>query len=374
MKTIYLIIIAFLFAACNHAGHHHHAEDAQASEKHAGEIIFSAAQAEAAGLTVQTVAPETFSEVIKTSGQLLSAQGDEMLVVAASSGVVTFTDAVISEGAAVKAGQTLLTISARNMADGDPAMKAKVTYETALKDYERAKSLVSEQIISTKDFEQAQLHYETAKTAYNAQSGQVTADGLKVISTLNGSVKNVLVREGAYVSAGQPLLRLSKNKRLQLRAEVPAKYFKTLQTITDANFKVSYSKQLYTLKALNGRLLSVGNAVTQGGSYIPVTFEFDHHGDFAPGSFAEIYLLTTPQDLVIALPLAAITEEQGLHFVYLQTGEDDYKKQEVTLGADNGERVRIVSGLAPGDRVVTHGVMQVKLAATASVIPEGHSH
>jgi hypothetical protein len=37
-------------------------------------------------------------------------------------------------------------------------------------------------------------------------------------------------------------------------------------------------------------------------------------------------------------------------------------------------RVQIMSGLAPGDRVVSQGVMQVKLAAHSAVIPEGHSH
>ncbi|KAA6327429.1 Multidrug resistance protein MdtA, partial [termite gut metagenome] len=70
----------------------------------------------------------------------------------------------------------------------------------------------------------------------------------------------------------------------------------------------------------------------------------------------------------------ALTEAQGLYFVYLQTGEEAYKKQEVTPGEENGERVRILSGIKPGDRIVTKGVYQVKLAANSSVMPEGHTH
>jgi multidrug efflux pump subunit AcrA (membrane-fusion protein) len=54
--------------------------------------------------------------------------------------------------------------------------------------------------------------------------------------------------------------------------------------------------------------------------------------------------------------------------------EEGYKKQEVMLGQNNGERVQILSGLKNGDKVVTKGVYQVKLAATSSVMPEGHAH
>ena len=63
-----------------------------------------------------------------------------------------------------------------------------------------------------------------------------------------------------------------------------------------------------------------------------------------------------------------------MNFVYLRLDEEGYKKQEVILGQNNGERVQILSGLKKGDEVVVKGVYQVKLAATSSVMPEGHSH
>lgn len=76
---------------------------------------------------------------------------------------------------------------------------------------------------------------------------------------------------------------------------------------------------------------------------------------------------------VISLPHTALTEEQGSYFVYLQLDDECYKKQEVTLGADNGQNVQILSGIASGDRVVTHGAYQVKLASASNVLP-AHSH
>lgn len=51
----------------------------------------------------------------------------------------------------------------------------------------------------------------------------------------------------------------------------------------------------------------------------------------------------------------------------------EYKKQLVTLGADNGERVQILSGIKAGNKVVTQGAYQVKLAGATNAIP-AHSH
>ena len=92
------------------------------------------------------------------------------------------------------------------------------------------------------------------------------------------------------------------------------------------------------------------------------------------GSYAEVYLLGNTRRNVISVPSAALTEEQGIFYVYLQHSGHSYLKQEVTCGASDGTRVEITSGLKAGDKVVTHGVTQVKLAASAGTIPEGHGH
>jgi RND family efflux transporter MFP subunit len=371
-----LLFIAVMTAGCG--GHGHDGNGAEESgheqETHAGEIIFSKAQASAAQLELETIAPGTFSQVIKTSGQLLPAQGDEITVVATSSGVVSFAQAVLSEGAAVKEGQVLAGISARNMVDGDPAIRAKIEYGAARAAYERAESLVKDDVISKKDFEQAQLRYESAETAYNASLKTVTSKGMNVMAPASGVVRRRWVDEGEYVAVGEPIVSLGKNKRLQLRADVPAMYFKNLSQVSSAHFKMPYDDVTYKLSELDGRLLSVGASMNQSSPYLPVTFEFHNTGAFIPGSFAEIYLLTATQHDVVSVPLTAITEEQGLYSVYLQLDEEMYKKQEVTLGPNDGVRVQIISGLTPGDKVVSQGVTQVKLAANSAVIPEGHSH
>ena len=59
--------------------------------------------------------------------------------------------------------------------------------------------------------------------------------------------------------------------------------------------------------------------------------------------------------------------------MYLQIEDEIFRKQEVTPGQSDGTRVEILKGLKIGDKVVTKGTYQVKLATASTAIP-GHNH
>ena len=352
----------------NHDGHSH---DEQAAG-HSDEIILPTAKAQAAGVKSNVVEPGIFHQVIKTSGQVMAAQGDESVAVATVAGVVSFHGKVV-EGMSVSKGTPLVVLSSKNMADGDPVQRARIAYETARKEYERMKALVKNKIVSDKDFAQAEQSYENARLSYEALSKNHSAIGQSITAPIAGYVKSILVKEGDYVTIGQPLVSVTQNRRLFLRAEVSEKYYPYLRTISSANFQTPYNNKVYELQALNGKLLSFGKTAGDNSFYVPVTFEFDNKGEVIPGSFVEVFLLSSPMENVISLPRTALTEEQGSYFVYLQLDEEGYKKQEVTVGADNGKNVQILSGVKAGDRVVTEGAYQVRLASASNAIP-AHSH
>lgn len=359
---------------CN--GEHNHGTSGEHNEAagttHSDEIILPKAKAEAAGVKVNIIEPAPFQQVIKTSGQVLAAQGDESVAVATVAGVVSFRGKV-TEGMSVGQGTPLVTISSNNIADGDPVKRARIAYDVSKKEYERMKALVKNKIVSDKDFAQAEQNYENARISYEALSKNHSAIGQNITAPIAGYVKSILVKEGDYVTIGQPLVSVTQNRRLFLRAEVSEKYYTYLRTITSANFQTPYNNEVYELKSLNGRLLSFGKSSGDNSFYVPVTFEFDNKGEVIPGSFVEVYLLSSQLENVISLPRTALTEEQGVFFVYLQLDEEGYKKQEVTLGADNGKSVQILSGVKPGDHVVTEGAYQVRLASASNAIP-AHSH
>lgn len=377
-RTIIAIVAAMTLAGCHNHDHNHEAESKDnhpgaEAPTHAGEIHFTTEQAKAAHLQTENIQPAPFRSVLRTSGNIQSLQGDEQTIVAASSGILTLTGASITEGAAVRRGETLATISAHTLQDGDPVQKARVAYETAEREVSRAQKLATQKIISAKEFDQIRMQYLTAKAAYEGLANGLTSKGVSVAAPIQGYIKNLFVANGEYVSVGQPIAMVAQNRRLQLRADVAESNFRLLRTIQDANFRTAYADSVYRLADLNGRLLSYGKAATGNASYIPVTFEFDNIGDFVPGAFAEVYLLSAPKENVLSIPVSALTEEQGLMFVYVQVTEDIYRKQEVTLGMDDGIRVEVLDGLGTGDRVVVHGAYQVKMASMSTAIP-GHTH
>ncbi|WP_308763379.1 efflux RND transporter periplasmic adaptor subunit [uncultured Bacteroides sp.] len=370
----------FLLGACGEHAHehgeegHNHEEEMHAGEKagHSDEIILTPEKAKAAGVEAEAVHAGSFRNVIHTSGQILAAQGEEATVVAASSGVVSFSRK-IAEGMQVGKGTELLSVSAAHIQDGDPVQKAKVAYEKAKEEYERAQKLVSSQIVSQKDFAALREAYENARLTYEALKPSMSGKGVSVKSPIGGFIKTCLVKEGDYVTVGQPLMTVTQTRRLVLKAEVSERYYAQLSQVVSANFQTPYNNKVYSLENLGGKLLSFGKSSGDTSYYVPVTFEFDNRGDMVPGSFVEVYLLSGERNGVLSLPVSALTEEQGVYFVYLKLDEECYKKQEVKLGASDGSRVEILSGIKDGDTVVTRGAIHVKLASASNAIP-AHTH
>ena len=363
--------------------HDHNAEEADLEAKeagseakgaHADEIILSVEKARAAGVKVEEIKPGMFHGVIHTSGKVMSASCDETAVVATISGRVQYKNHV-SEGLKVAAGTTLFSITSAGMqmADGDPVQRARIDYERAERDYTRAKILIKDKIISEKDLAVAKAEYEAAKLTYTSMQRTRSAGGVAVTAPRGGYVKQCMVNGGDYVEAGQTLAVITQNKHLYLRAEIPERHFNELNKIRCAKFRTSYSNRLYDITDMGGHIQSYGRSAEVNNSYIPVIFEFNNTGDVVQGSYAEIYLITQDRPNVISLPLTALTEEQGIHFVYIQVDAEGYRKQEVTLGESDGERVEILSGVKQGDRVVTKGAVQVRLASAANAIP-AHNH
>lgn len=358
-----------------HEGHNHEAEAHEGHDHgnggHDGEIVVSLERQKTFGITTETVTAGDFAEVIHTSGQILSAMGDEMTVVAKTSGIISFGR--LTEGSAVGKGGQIATISSKELGGGDQLAKAKAAFEAARKEYERDLQLSKDNIVSESHLDQSRLAYEQAKAEYDALASGTTKDGnVSVTSPLGGFIKKLSVSQGDYVETGTPIAVVSQNRRLRLRADVSEKYYGLVSGIKDANFSTSYSDETYNMKALNGRLVGYGKA-SDGDYYIPVTFEFDNKGDLIAGSYVNVYLKSSSSSRAISVPVGAVVEDQGVYYVFVQNDETGFLKREVKLGQSDGQRVLIKSGLNEGDVVVATGAIQVKLASVTAV-PAGHTH
>lgn len=359
-----------------HGGHSHGHEDGDEHDHdhEDGVIVFSEEQAEMAGLETETLALGSFAEVIRVSGQVSAAQGDEAAIVARTSGIVNYTRDHLSEGSEVRNGEVIARVSAEGIAGGDVIAQSNLALATAKAAYERAQRLISDSIISQKEFEKAQLEYESARLAANAGNGG--KGGASVASPLKGFIKQVLVKQGEYVEAGQIIATVTKSCNLQLRAEVPERHFSSLTKIRSANFKMGYDDIARSLDELGGHLVAIGKIADEGSAYIPVTFEFTNTGSVVPGSFADIWLIMQNRENVLTIPVSALSEAQGVFYAYIQHDDDDdhFERRELRIGSSDGLRVEVLSGLAEGEKVVIKGVSQVKMAGATGVIPDAHNH
>ena len=385
---VFSVLFALFFSACghhdhdhhghdhghDHGGHHHEEAEEHEHEHEDGVIHFSAEQAEMAELQVETVAKGSFSEVIRVSGQVSAAQGDEAAIVARTSGIVNYSRDHLSEGSEVRNGEVIARVSGEGIAGGDAIAQNNLALNTAKAAYERAQRLIADSIISQKEFERAQLEYESARLAANAGNGG--KGGASVASPLKGFIKQVIVKQGEYVEAGQIIATVTKSCNLQLRAEVPEKHFASLTKVRSANFKMGYDNIARSLDDLGGHLVAIGKTADEGSAYIPVTFEFSNTGSVVPGSFADIWLIMQSRENVLTIPVSALTEAQGVFYAYIQhpDEEDDFERRELRLGASDGIRVEVLSGIAEGEKVVVNGVSQVKMAGATGVIPDAHNH
>jgi len=113
-----------------------------------------------------------------------------------------------------------------------------------------------------------------------------------------------------------------------------------------------------------GHVASVGSALTGAMRTAPVYIALDAPGsDLRAGMFARA-AIRAPADHTIVLPVEAVLIEDGkTYVVYVRTGDDLFVARKVEVGRSIDGKVQIVSGLAPGEQVVTKGALLIEGAA-----------
>ena len=369
--------------SCNH-DHNHEANSQQpAANSHAhdhgeGAINFPIDQQKKIDFEVVEVVTEPLYQVIRTSAQIVPSQESEKILTATTSGIVAFESKDIVQGLEVKSGQVLFSIDNDEMADGSLEIRRQeieADYEKAKADYERKQSLAEDKIISESELLDAKTEYLKAQKYYDNMIQNYPEGKTLHRATISGSVCEILVPNNSYVEAGQPIMTLAQNDKLYLRADVQSKYYPVLKDIKTANVRTN-DGIVYTINELGGRLLSYGKTTDINNPLIPVTFEIKNNGNLIPGSFVEIFITAESNKMGVMLPNSAIVEEMGIYCVFVQKCSEDFEKRIITKGVTDGSKTQILKGVAAGERVVTKGAVNVKLAqGSAALDPHaGHVH
>ena len=110
------------------------------------------------------------------------------------------------------------------------------------------KELLPNKIVSRKTLLKPDRHMRMPVSAMKPLPRTIRPKGQAVTFSHQRIRENLLVKEGDYVTVGQPLVSITQNRRLFLRADVSEKYYPYLRTIGSANFCTPYNNKVYTLK------------------------------------------------------------------------------------------------------------------------------
>lgn len=355
----------------------HAAEEIVVSETNS--TVFTKEQSWKIDFATEHPKVEPFGQVIKTTAQVESAQADEVLISAKTNGIIVLSSKNVLEGKSVSNGQVLFSISGSGLANNNSLVRfqeAKNNFDKTKADYERLAELAKDKIISEKDLLNAKNQFDNAKVTYDNLNKNFNASGQKVTSSMNGYVKQVFVQNGQYVEAGQPIVSISQNKTLLLKAEVQQKFAPVLGTINSANIRTLHNNQTYTLKQLNGKVVSFGRNTNKDNYLIPISLQIDNKGAFVSGGFVELYLKTLTNTKALTIPNTGLLEEQGTYFVFVQVHPELFEKREVKVGVSDGLITEIIKGINAQERVVTTGSILVKLAQSTGTLDahSGHNH
>lgn len=369
MRLIYFASAALILSGCG--SHSSHNEAAEAEEHHhhnANEIVVEPEDAEKYGIEVEAAAKAPFVEVVKVSGEIMPSNADRSTVTSPTAGVVTLSKA-LAQGSEVRAGQTIASVSAKNVTGGDTNQGAKVALDAAKRELDRLTPLLADGIITRKEYNDALTAYESAKAAYSPRAASGT-----VSSPRNGVLTQLMVTDGEYVEAGQPIATVATSQKLTLRALLPSSQSAFLPRISGAVIS-THGGEPIDLADAQGKLLSADVASSSDApGYVPVYFSMANVGTVVPGSAVEVYLKGSSTADVISVPIEALTEQMGQMFVFVKIDEEGYEKKLVKVGRNDGMRSEILEGIAEGDSVVVKGATFVRLAQQSTVVPEGHSH
>lgn len=362
-KCIYTLGI-LLFAAC---GSHEETHEQDDDHAHSHEHI-EAEHLMEFGVEEEIVTPGSFHHVIKVGGKIESSAADIHTVTATQSGIVTLAPD-ISLGTSVKTGQRIGSITTEGLQGGDVNKAAAGNLEAARSEYERLKPLYDDGLVTASVFREAERVYKEAQALAGKHKGGSTV----LTAPANGNIRTLYVTSGEFVDVGSPIVMISKNSNMVLRADLPARDASHLGELASANFIPEGSDEVVKLSELNGKRLSENIPAVENG-YIPVYFSFMGNPLAYPGGYAEVFLLCGERHGVISVHRNALVEIQGNKYVYVNEEGHGYEKRLVKTGAGDGERVEVLEGLEPGERIVSKGASIVRMAEISAVAPPAHNH
>lgn len=294
----------------------------------------------------------------------------------------------VTEGQRVSNGQTLFIIdqvpykAALQTAEANVAA-AEASVATAQLTYDSKKELYARKVVSLFDLSTAENNLLTAK----AQLAQAEAQRVNAANNLsytvvkspaNGVVGTLPYRVGALVSASipQPLTTVSDNSEMYVYFSMTENQLldltrrygsieETLKNMPDVELQLNDG----SLYDQTGRIESISGVIDTSTGSVQLRAAFPNKGGLLHSGGSGNIILTTNYKDCIAIPQAATFELQDKVYVYkLVDGKASSAPVQVA-SISNGTEYIVLSGLVPGDVIITEGVGLLREGTP--VVPKG---
>lgn len=336
----------------------------------AGAQPAASAPAARPALTIQTVQPQAqqWAQALAATGTVAAWQE---VVVGAELGGLRIQELLVRVGDRVRRGQLLVRLSPGTLESDLAAsraglLEAQVAARDAQAQAERVRPLRGTEALAEQQIDATLAAAQTAQARVAALQARLKADEQRLAYTRitapdDGVVSKVDAVQGALAAAGGELLRLQRGGRLEWRAEVPAAELPRVAAGQAVRLQPSGAAPV------QGRVRQVAPTVDAATRNGLVYVDLPAAPQLRAGQFARGELLLAEQ-AVLTLPQTAVLVRDGFAYVF-RLDKTQVRQQKVVLGARQGDRVAVVSGLAAGAAVAAAGVGFLADGDTVRVVP-----
>ena len=259
----------------------------------------------------------------------------------------------VREGDLVKRGERVLTIGRSGAAAAQVTAMAESVKEQEA-ELNRTKILVQSGAIPGSQLDTARAKYEGAR-ALMAKARESAGD-YSVAAPWDGVVSKVLVKDGDFVAPRAPLVEMYDPNSLVIRLAVP----EAQSTLVFKGMPVKVQMDAYPGKTFEGKISLVYPDLDTRMRTRTAEVKLDYPVALIPGMFARLQVvLETATDAVVVPGDAVLVLPNGEKVAFILK-DGKAQRRVVQTGLEAGGQVQIVSGIQPGETVVTAGNEKLK--------------
>lgn len=190
-----------------------------------------------------------------------------------------------------------------------------------------------------------------------------------VICPFDGTIisKDVVLLE--RVGPERQILTIADLSTVWISADVYESHLPILARLSDQTLRVRC--EAWPDREFEARIFYTGDVVQESTRTIALRATAPNpEGLLKPGMFVTVLLPDLQSADVLQVPPTAIQDHAGAAFVFVQTGDEEFQRRDITVGRRNPTSVEIRSGLKAGDRVVVEGGFALKSRMLADLLAE----